>query len=135
MLRDQDGQEAHRRCRTRHRPELGTIFEGRIPACRVGEHDAMRQQSSDFVSLFEPTIERVLRAEGADFLRELLHLVVEGWLRNGRVAPFVGDMVNESVRWGGGSSTGCAGSTTNCFGLSRRHVARAPGVCLACSNT
>ncbi len=80
----------------------------------------MRHQSSDFVSLFEPTIERVLQAKGADFLRELLHLVVEGWLRNGRVAPFVGDMVNESVRWGGGSSTGCAGSTTNCFGLSRK---------------
>jgi len=61
----------------------------------------MRQQSSDFASLFEPTIERVPRAEGADFLRALLHLVVERWLRNGRVAPFMGDSVNESVSWRG----------------------------------
>jgi hypothetical protein len=58
----------------------------------------MRQPSADLVSLFGPTIERILRAEGVDFLRELSHLVVEGWLRNGRIAPFVGDMVNESAR-------------------------------------
>ncbi len=31
-------------------------------------------------------------------MRELSHLVVDGWLRNGRVAPFLGDMVNESAR-------------------------------------
>lgn len=55
----------------------------------------MRQPPSELVSLFEPTVGRVLQADGADFVRELSHLVVEDWLRNGRVEPFVGDMIEE----------------------------------------
>jgi hypothetical protein len=58
----------------------------------------VRQPPSDLVPLFEPTVARVLRAEGADFLRELSHLVVEGWLKNGRVEPFVREMVAECAR-------------------------------------
>jgi hypothetical protein len=58
----------------------------------------VRRPPSDLVPLFGPTVERVLRAEGADFLRQLSHLVVEGWLRNARVAPFVGDMIKECAR-------------------------------------
>jgi hypothetical protein len=58
----------------------------------------VRRPPSDLVALFEPTVERVLRAEGADFVRELSHLVVEGWLGNARVEPFVREMVAECAR-------------------------------------
>jgi hypothetical protein len=58
----------------------------------------VRQPPSDLVPLLQPTVERVQRTEGTDFLRELAHLVVEEWLRNARVAPFVREMIIESAR-------------------------------------
>jgi hypothetical protein len=58
----------------------------------------LRQPPFDLVPLLQPTFERVLRAEGANFLRELSHFVVEGWLRNGRVEPFVRGMIAECAR-------------------------------------
>ena len=58
----------------------------------------MRLPPEDLVPLLGPTVERVRTAEGADFVRELRHLVVEGWLRNGRVEPFLRAMIAERAQ-------------------------------------
>jgi hypothetical protein len=53
---------------------------------------------SDLADLFDRRVERVLNVEGADFVRELRFLLVEDWLKNSRVRPFVKEMVTARKR-------------------------------------
>ncbi len=58
----------------------------------------MRLPAVDLTPLFEPKVRRVLELNGADFLRELRQLLVEDWLRNSRVEPFIREMVSVRKR-------------------------------------
>jgi hypothetical protein len=45
------------------------------------------------IDLFDRKVERVLKLDGADFVRDMRHLLVESWLKNPRINPYVREML------------------------------------------
>lgn len=53
---------------------------------------------SDLVAVFDRKVERILALEGAEFVLEMRRLLVEDWLKNPRVRPYLEEMVRDHER-------------------------------------
>lgn len=45
------------------------------------------------IDLFDRRFERVTQLGGAEYVRDMRHLLVEGWLKNARINPYVREML------------------------------------------
>jgi hypothetical protein len=48
---------------------------------------------TDEIALFDRKIERVMQLDGGDFIRDMRHLLVENWLKNPRINPYIREML------------------------------------------